>query len=325
MGLKSPEAIRKRNFIRAIYYDVERISKGSGIPTKLVLAMAALETGWGEKFLFEGSGNLFNVKAFANYNGKKTAKKDVLEYESDGTPTTESSSFRIYDSYIESIEGLIGLLKTDKYKVVRNMKSIENKADALGPGFIGPPGLTGPRLKGAGYATNLKYGKLLKDILNQDRLKDALRGLPTRDELEWKILDRVCDELEYETILTGYKGIPIARSELKGVLDTYNVCVSHKGEKVGELTKKSPELRARFLVDIIYYPGRMKSDKKSFQSDFLKITYRSNQASLYPLEVWWSIDKKGFVDSAPSMQQFRPVTGVHNPLEWVDSSLSSRP
>lgn len=296
MDITSPKAVRQRNFVRAIYYDAEQIAKESGIPTRLVLAMAAAETEWGEDFLFEGSNNIFNIKAFSSHKGRKTAKKDVLEYKDDGTPTTESSSFRIYDSYVESIEDLIKLLKTDRYKAVRSAKSIESKADALGP---------------AGYAKNSGYGKLLKDILSQYRLKDALKGLPNRDELEQKLLDNICDELEYETTLRGYRGIPIERSELLKVLDSYNVSVCYRGEKLGELTKKNPELKAEFLVDITYYPGKWIS-KGKYYPDYLKVGYRADRVSPSVHEAWWSIDNKRFVDTAPAPQQFRYVEEVHS-------------
>lgn len=309
MDLTSPIAVRKRNFIRSIYYDVEQISKESGIPIKLVLAMAAAETGWGEDFLFEGSNNIFNIKAFSNHKGKKTAKKDVLEYKDDGTPYAESSSFRIYDSYVESIEDLIKLLKTDRYSKVRSAKSLEDKAKEL---------------LDAGYAKNDRYAKLLTDIFSESRLKDALKGLPTRDELEEKLLEKICNELEYETTLRGYRGIPIKRSELSRVLDSYSVCVCHKGEKVGELTKKNPELKAKFLVDVTYYPGKWIS-KGKYYPDYLKVGYRSDGVSSSVHEAWWSIDKKKFVDSAPAMKQFSFMDGVHTPIYGEDSFLPSCP
>ena len=111
--------------------------------------------------------------------------------------------------------------------------------------------------------------------------------------------------------MRGYRGIPIERSELLKVLDSYSVCVYHKGEKLGVLTKDCPELAPEFLVDVIYYPGRHISGNK-FHSDFLKIAYRLDQASSISYEVWWSIDKKRFVDSAPPPRQFRYIEEVHD-------------
>jgi flagellum-specific peptidoglycan hydrolase FlgJ len=52
----------KLNFIKSLYCQARAIAAETGCSWELILAQAALETGWGERVL-PGTNNVFNIKA----------------------------------------------------------------------------------------------------------------------------------------------------------------------------------------------------------------------------------------------------------------------
>lgn len=118
----SKESLPKKKFIRSIYYDIYQVFHGSGVPIRLVLAMAALERAWGGKLVEEmNSYRLFNIKASKDHKGKTASMEECLEYDENGKPFYEKDClFREYESYKESAEDLRKFFDDDKKYKVKN-------------------------------------------------------------------------------------------------------------------------------------------------------------------------------------------------------------
>ncbi|OSN03879.1 flagellar rod assembly protein/muramidase FlgJ [Lonsdalea iberica] len=127
----------------------------TGIPHHLIMAQAALESGWGKREITTSDGkpshNLFGVKAGSNWDGKVT-EIVTTEFEN-GRAYKVKEKFRVYDSYLDSINDYISLLTDNaRYKGVVNANSAEAAAYEL---------------QRAGYATDPRYGDKLVQIIGQ--------------------------------------------------------------------------------------------------------------------------------------------------------------
>ncbi|MGL6314393.1 flagellar assembly peptidoglycan hydrolase FlgJ [Vibrio sp. WXL103] len=99
-------------FVSAMKPYAERAAKLLGIDSSVLIAQAALETGWGQKVIQNGQGssnNLFNIKADRSWQGDKMATQ-TLEYHQ-GVPVKERAAFRAYDSYQQSFDDYVQFLE----------------------------------------------------------------------------------------------------------------------------------------------------------------------------------------------------------------------
>lgn len=122
-----------------------------GLSPKLVLAHAALESGWGRKEIKAADGstshNLFGIKAGKSWTGKTV---DVLTTEYvDGRAQKRVEKFRAYDSYTEAFGDYASLIK-------------RRFGDALGQGADGAS--FGRALQSGGYATDPQYANKLAQV-----------------------------------------------------------------------------------------------------------------------------------------------------------------
>lgn len=152
------------NFVRKLAPLAIRTAKQLGVNPKVLLAQAALETGWGKKVITDAQGNssfnLFNIKAGSRWQGD-TVNKSTLEY-SQGVAKKEHATFRAYSSFEESFSDYAQFLKNSpRYQTA--LKS--------GNQFIA-------ELQNAGYATDPLYaekisrvGKIIADMQLTDERK----------------------------------------------------------------------------------------------------------------------------------------------------------
>jgi flagellar protein FlgJ len=88
-------------FVARLQEPARAASRASGVPAELILAQAALETGWGRHEIATASGgnshNLFGIKAGANWQGPTTEVR-TTEYV-DGRPVSRIERFRVYESF----------------------------------------------------------------------------------------------------------------------------------------------------------------------------------------------------------------------------------
>lgn len=126
----------------------------SGVHPSLILAQAALETGWGKERIPTRSGadshNIFGIKAGDYWNGPTT---DVMTTEYvDGQPQKRVERFRVYSSDEEAFSDYARLLsKNPRYQGVVNARSGEAAAVAI---------------QRAGYATDPEYASKLISVMS---------------------------------------------------------------------------------------------------------------------------------------------------------------
>ncbi|MDC5849472.1 flagellar assembly peptidoglycan hydrolase FlgJ [Vibrio europaeus] len=103
---ESPET-----FVTSMKPYAEKAARALGIDSSLLLAQAALETGWGQKVVNSSRGssnNLFNIKADRSWSGEKVSTQ-TLEYHQ-GVPVKENAAFRSYANYEESFNDYVRFL-----------------------------------------------------------------------------------------------------------------------------------------------------------------------------------------------------------------------
>jgi flagellum-specific peptidoglycan hydrolase FlgJ len=127
------------DFITSLYPYASRVSSMTGLDPRLILAQAALETGWGRSAPGQ------------NYFGIKGGGGDGLlttEYVN-GRPVQVREPFRSYESPEQSFLDYANLMMRPRYEGVRGAGSLEAQAEAL---------------QAAGYATDPEYAAKLIQI-----------------------------------------------------------------------------------------------------------------------------------------------------------------
>jgi len=139
---------------------VQRLSKAahlaardSGVPAKLILSQAALESHWGHKEIRHADGstthNVFGIKAGANWKGK-VAHVTTTEYQH-GQPRRMVQAFRAYGSYEDAFADYARLIgNAPRYRTLRQAATPEDAAH---------------RVQQAGYATDPAYADKLIRIM----------------------------------------------------------------------------------------------------------------------------------------------------------------
>ncbi|MDO6407955.1 flagellar assembly peptidoglycan hydrolase FlgJ [Pantoea phytobeneficialis] len=143
------------DFIAQLTQPAKVASDESGIPHHLILAQAALESGWGQRQILTRDGkpsyNVFGIKASGDWKGETT---DIMttEYEH-GEAKKVRATFRVYGSYLEALTDYVKLLSNNpRYAAVANAQTAEQGAQAL---------------QAAGYATDPRYAQKLVGMIQQ--------------------------------------------------------------------------------------------------------------------------------------------------------------
>ncbi|HEY2454220.1 MAG TPA: flagellar assembly peptidoglycan hydrolase FlgJ [Scandinavium sp.] len=143
------------DFLAQLSLPAKLASEQSGIPHHLILAQAALESGWGQRQIRRENGepsfNLFGVKASSDWKGK-VAEITTTEFEN-GEMKKVKAKFRVYGSYLEALSDYVGLLtRNPRYAAVTTAATPEQGAQAL---------------QKAGYATDPNYARKLTGMIQQ--------------------------------------------------------------------------------------------------------------------------------------------------------------
>jgi flagellar protein FlgJ len=154
LATQKTEYHEPKDFVLALTEGAKRVEEKLNVPFEVVIAQAALETGWGQKIIKtqsgESSNNLFNIKADKRWNGDKT-NKETLEFEQ-GAMVKKREPFRVYETVGESINDYINFLSNnDRYK-----PALEKPNDV--EQFL-------HNLQSAGYATDPKYAEKIMGTL----------------------------------------------------------------------------------------------------------------------------------------------------------------
>jgi flagellar protein FlgJ len=139
--IRTPE-----DFVRVLGPHAEDVARELGVSPRVLLAQAALETGWGQNVMPRADGgsshNLFGIKADARWSGDRVVS-ETLEYEG-GIAVKRRETFRAYDSYADSLADYGNFLRSNP----RYAAALENGAD---------PAAYLQGLQQAGYATDPHY------------------------------------------------------------------------------------------------------------------------------------------------------------------------
>ena len=142
-------------FVSRMGGSAQAASDASGVPAPLILAQAALESGWGKREIRADDGtqsfNLFGIKADKSWQGP-VVETTTTEY-IDGEPQRIRAKFRAYGSYEEAF--------TDYARfMTRNPRY-------AGVVTAGDPTEAAHGLQRAGYATDPQYGQKLVRIMQK--------------------------------------------------------------------------------------------------------------------------------------------------------------
>ncbi|WP_051326540.1 flagellar assembly peptidoglycan hydrolase FlgJ [Aliagarivorans taiwanensis] len=141
-------------FISKMMPLVEKWAPRHGLDPAVVVAQAALESGWGQRVMAKGDGsssfNLFGIKADRRWDGDK-AIVSTLEYRG-GEARRETASFRAYGSFEESVRDYLKFVQSPRYQ-----QALANAGD--GERYA-------EELQAAGYATDPQYANKIISIMN---------------------------------------------------------------------------------------------------------------------------------------------------------------
>jgi flagellar protein FlgJ len=166
---RAPAATDPASFTRSLWPHAERAGRELGVAPEAIVAVAALETGWGSALLRRADGasahNLFGIKADARWDGERVTA--VTREVVDGRARSERATFRAYDSVAAGVDDYVQFLKANP----RYREALAAGGDA--PAFV-------RALGASGYATDPAYGRKLEAILDGAPLRTAVDDVQGR-------------------------------------------------------------------------------------------------------------------------------------------------
>ena len=154
VNFSTPSFTEPKDFVSALTESAKAVQDKIGVPFQVVIAQAALETGWGQKIIKDQQGsssnNLFNIKADNRWAGEQI-QKDTLEFEQ-GAMVKKSAPFRAYQSLSESFNDYADFLSgSERYQdALQNSGNVEHFLQGL---------------QEAGYATDPQYANKIMATL----------------------------------------------------------------------------------------------------------------------------------------------------------------
>ena len=140
----------KDDFLAHMTPIAKEVAAELGISHRVVLAQAALESGWGQSVK---NNNFFGIKSHGKSGGAKVITHEVI----DGQRVKITDSFRQYETPEDSIRGYGDFLRSNKRYKGFLQAGVDNEEAQL------------QALQASGYATDPAYA---------DKLADIIKGLP---------------------------------------------------------------------------------------------------------------------------------------------------
>lgn len=138
------------HFVQSLKPYADKAAQALGVDPSILIAQAALETGWGSKVITNSQGssnNLFNIKADRSWKGDKVATQ-TLEYH-ENVPVKQKAAFRSYASFEESFNDFVRFLNQNpRYHTA--LATASNAQSDNSASFI-------RGIHKAGYATDPNY------------------------------------------------------------------------------------------------------------------------------------------------------------------------
>lgn len=143
---------RQADFVSSIMPHAERVGREIGVDPRIIVAQAALESGWGRS---APGNNFFGIKSHGRAGGNTLATNEVV----DGETVRISDSFRAYGSLAESVDDYGRfLLENPRYREMLSSDDIDAQIAALGR---------------SGYATDPEYANKIRSIVDSIDKMDA--------------------------------------------------------------------------------------------------------------------------------------------------------
>ena len=164
-------------FVNDMLPIARRAAEELGVHPGILVAQAALESGWGQRLIHHGDGrsshNLFGIKADRRWDGDVASVK-TLEFRQ-GVARKERANFRAYEDFSDSFGDYVRFIKTNP----RYQSALAHASD---------PQRYMQELQKAGYATDPSYADKVLKIFNQNGLQDVPNGY-LNSSLETDTLD----------------------------------------------------------------------------------------------------------------------------------------
>lgn len=143
----------RQGFVAALLPHAQAAADKLGVVPEVLVAHAALESGWGQRMLRQPDGsnsfNLFGIKATGNWQGDTVAAL-TTEYEG-GKPRKQVDNFRAYSSYAQAFDDYAQLIgNSSRYRQALNQGS--------------NAGAYASALQRGGYATDPDYASKLQAV-----------------------------------------------------------------------------------------------------------------------------------------------------------------
>ena len=157
-------------FIQDLWPHASASAKELGVSADVLIAQAALETGWGRNMILDRQGgnafNLFGIKAGSHWQGEQVSIA-TLEYR-DGLAQREKAAFRAYGSLQESMNDYVSFLKQNP----RYQAALEQSGND--EAFL-------QELQKAGYATDPAYAAKISNIMKRESFMNAVSQARLQD------------------------------------------------------------------------------------------------------------------------------------------------
>lgn len=146
---------KQKEFVTALTPHARRNAQRLGTSPNAIVAIAALETGWGRSMITDANGNnshnLFGIKA--NTLDNRYATSLTTEYVN-GTALKQHANFKTFDNDADAVDGFAEFILDNP----RYTKALEHAGDS--DRFL-------EELQHAGYATDPQYAAKAKSIMRQ--------------------------------------------------------------------------------------------------------------------------------------------------------------
>ncbi|WP_404398599.1 flagellar assembly peptidoglycan hydrolase FlgJ [Idiomarina loihiensis] len=150
-----------QSFIAALKPHAEKIASEAGLNPDVLMAQAALETGWGKRLVpgrhGGSSNNLFNIKADTRWDGDKS-HVSTLEFDGE-VARKERAAFRSYANVEQSLQDYVNFIKEHP----RYQQALKVADD---------PKQYTQALQEAGYATDPQYAQKIQSVLSNPAFVD---------------------------------------------------------------------------------------------------------------------------------------------------------
>jgi flagellar protein FlgJ len=163
---RPPDAADAERFVERLLPQAREAAAALGVEPRVLLAQAALETGWGKSLESSAAPahNLFGIKAGGSWTGGRTAHW-TMEQGAAGLERRREA-FRAYESTAASFSDYVDLISS----APRYAAALESRGDA--EGYV-------RAIADGGYATDPEYADKWLAIYHGERLAGALRNVST--------------------------------------------------------------------------------------------------------------------------------------------------